>query len=172
MVAGLRTRGTIRLLLLLCLFFGQNISDWCTSFWPKCFWLSYIPLVLAKIVLTDGVICQKYYGIKEVQYTLSLEWLPWEDAWYDRGNFFFFVHAVYYLRPSFSPFFSLPPCGNSDPGSHIRLFSLPTTVRAFAFLSREDDFSPFSSLVDSRRTAVPLFWPEYMWLMVPLWTEI
>ena len=45
--------------------------------------------------------------------------------------------------------FSLPPGRNSDPGSHSRLFSLPTPVRALHFYREKT--SALSSLVDSRR---------------------
>ena len=49
-----------------------------------------------------------------------------------------------------SPFFSLPPSRNSDPGSHNRLFPpLPATVRALHFY--RENISVSSSLVDSRR---------------------
>ena len=44
------------------------------------------------------------------------------------------------LFPSYflsSPFFSLPPSRNSDPGPHSRLVSpLPATVRALHFIAR------------------------------------
>ena len=60
--------------------------------------------------------------------------------------------SSFFFLPShllFSPFYSLPPSRNSDPGSHGRLFSPPPHYGScLALLSRED-FS--SSLVDSRR---------------------
>ena len=57
--------------------------------------------------------------------------------------FFFSIPFIFALS------FSLPPCRNSDPGSHSRLFSPPTHYGScLAFFSRED-FS--SSLVDSCR---------------------
>ena len=37
----------------------------------------------------------------------------------------------------FALLFSLPPSRNSELGSHSRLFSFPTTVRALHFLSDE-----------------------------------
>ena len=51
----------------------------------------------------------------------------------------------------FALLFSLPPINsrNSDPGSHSRLFSLPTTVRALHFY--REKISALFSLVDSRR---------------------
>ena len=63
---------------------------------------------------------------------------------------FCFSFFVFFLSHSLSsPFYSLPPSRNSDPGSHSRLFPPPTHYGScLAFLSRED-FS--SSLVDSRR---------------------
>ena len=51
-----------------------------------------------------------------------------------------------------SPFYSLPPSRNSDPGSHTVAGScprLPTTVRALHFY--REKISALSSLVDSRR---------------------
>ena len=60
------------------------------------------------------------------------------------GSLFFFPSHLLS-----SPFYSLPPSRNSDPGSHSRLLSPPAHYGScLAFLSRED-FS--SSLVDSRR---------------------
>ena len=47
-----------------------------------------------------------------------------------------------------SPFFSLPPSGNSDPGSHNRLFP---TATVGALLFHRENISAISSLVDSRR---------------------
>ena len=53
----------------------------------------------------------------------------------------------------------LPPNGNSDRGSHSRLFAfLPTTVRALHFYLKKD--SAFSSLVDSRRIVPTVQYPR------------
>ena len=71
-----------------------------------------------------------------------------------RGNWRMYVGSVIFILffPSHllsSPFYSLPPSRNSDPGSHSRLFSPPTHYGScLGFLSR-GDFSSF--LVDSRR---------------------
>ena len=63
--------------------------------------------------------------------------------------FFFSIPFIFALS------FSLPPCRNSDPGSHSRLFSPSTHYGScLAFFSRED-FS--SSLVDSRRIGVFIY---------------
>ena len=51
-----------------------------------------------------------------------------------------------------SPFY-FSPSRNSDPGSRSRLLSpLPTTVRAFAFLSREDLHFFFARRLASKRS--------------------
>ena len=64
-------------------------------------------------------------------------------------------NSIYYLRPSF---FSIPPSRTSDPGSHSRLFSLPTHYGScLAFLSRED-FSSFSP----RRLASNCAYPQQL----------
>ena len=58
----------------------------------------------------------------------------------------FFFHPIYYLRPSFS----LPPSGNSDRGSHSRLFSPPThygSCLAFFIARRFQIFLPSSTRV-------------------------
>ena len=60
--------------------------------------------------------------------------------------FFFVFFPSHLLSP---PFYSLPPNRNSDPGSHSRLFSLPTHYGSCLALFPRKDFS--SSLVDSRR---------------------
>ena len=71
-----------------------------------------------------------------------------EQTYGPRNSFFFpFFFPSHLLS---SPFYSLPPSRNSDPGSHNRLFSPPTHYGScLAFLSREDFCSFF--LVDSRR---------------------
>ena len=59
----------------------------------------------------------------------------------------FFFHPIYYLRPSFS----LPPSGNSDRGSHSRLFSPPThygSCLAFFIARRFQLFLPSSTRVE------------------------
>ena len=64
--------------------------------------------------------------------------------------FCFFPHPIYYLRPSFlSPSYHINS-RNSDPGSHSRVFSLPTTVRIFY----REKIPVHSSLVDSRRAVL------------------
>ena len=69
----------------------------------------------------------------------------WANTYH--SSFFYFLFPSHLLS---SPFYSLPPSRNSDPGSHSRLFSpLPTTVRALHFY--REKISALSSLVDSRR---------------------
>ena len=54
------------------------------------------------------------------------------------GYAFFFVHPIYYVRPSFSLSLLLIRSRNSDPGSHSRLFAPPSHFGSWlAFLSRE-----------------------------------
>ena len=82
------------------------------------------------------------------------------DARYKRGApnclcssfFFFFVRPLYFLRPSFSSLLVV----NSDPGSHGRLFPLPTTVHSFHFLVEKG--SVLSTLVDLRLIALELIY--------------
>ena len=63
---------------------------------------------------------------------------------------FSFIFPSHLLRVLSSPFYSLPPSRDSDPGSHSRLFSLPTHYGSCLEFHREK-ISALSSLVDSRR---------------------
>ena len=59
---------------------------------------------------------------------------------------FLFFYPIYYPRTTLAH----PPSSNSDPGSHSGPSSpLPTTVRAFVFMAKNN--RAFSFLVDSRR---------------------
>ena len=71
-------------------------------------------------------------------------------TWYTAAVVLLYLFFYFTFFPSHllsSPFCSLPPSRNSDPGSHSRLFSPPTHYGScLAFLSRED----FSSLFPRR----------------------
>ena len=71
---------------------------------------------------------------------------------YSHTRFLFFFYFPSHLLCS--PFYSLPPSRNSDPGSHNRLFSPPThygSCLAYLVFCFREKISALSSLVDSRR---------------------
>ena len=90
-----------------------------------------------------------------------MPFFPSKNGLKNASRFALGVSPHYYLRSSCSSSLTLR---NSDPGSHSRHYSpLPTTVRAYIFLSREG-FSTFS-FVDSHRI-VPTHakrFPQSIW---------
>ena len=109
----------------------QNIG--LVSFYTKPMFHAWVPLI-AKI---------SRYKTRSA-YNLALN-----DQYRDFSDFYvsllteisFFFFSIPFII--FALLFSLPPCRNSDPGSHSRLFSPPThNGSCLAFLSRED-FSSF-----------------------------